>query len=103
MKYDDAFEALVLANPITDADACLDQIAEPTVFLTMTMETIDEMGAMQRTPELTDGRRKWKRLAVAIGAAAIVVAAVLLATALQSDDVEPADLPMVPFETPVMP
>jgi hypothetical protein len=90
MKHDDALGALVLANPIVDADAYRDQMVEPNVFLTMTMERIDEMDTMHTTPETPEPTRKWKPIIVAIGAAAVVASAVLFATALQGDDADVA-------------
>jgi hypothetical protein len=90
MKHDDAFGALVLANPIADADAYREQMVEPNVFLTMTMERIDEMDTMHTTPETPEPTPKWKPIMVAVGAAAVVAAAVLFATTLQGDDADVA-------------
>ena len=98
MKHGDAFGALVLANPIADADAYRDQMAEPNVFLTMTMERIDEMDTMHASPETPESTPKWKPIIVAIGAAAVVAAAVLFATALQGDDAEVAGQPTILLE-----
>jgi hypothetical protein len=99
MKHDDAFGALVLANPIADADAYRDQMVEPNVFLTMTTERIDEMDTMHTTPETPEPTRKWKPIIVAIGAAAVVAAAVLFASALQGDDAEVVGQPTIQLET----
>lgn len=88
MKHDEAFEALVLANPIEDAEAFVDQMAAPMPFLTTTMERIQKMDTLESKTEPTTKKNRWSWAIVTIGAATVVIAAVLIATALSGSDDE---------------